>query len=77
MPYKIYLPLAIKNGSTTDTPAFTIERTLSDGAQRNTIAFDALAFLTGDLGSDSFFPPGKLMTLRTDLLGDLAFPTGA
>jgi hypothetical protein len=25
-----------------------------------TIAFDAVAFLTGDLGSDSFFPPGKV-----------------
>ncbi len=39
---------------------FTIEKTLSDGAQRNTIAFDALAFLTGSLGADSFFPPGKV-----------------
>ena len=38
----------------------TIEQTLSDEAQRNTIAFDALAFLTGDLGGDSFFPPGKV-----------------
>lgn len=34
--------------------------TLSDGAQQNTIAFDGLAFLTGSLGADSFFPPGKL-----------------
>jgi hypothetical protein len=34
--------------------------TLSDGAQRNTIAFDGLAFLTGSIGSDSFFPPGKV-----------------
>ena len=25
-----------------------------------TIAYDALAFLTGDLGADSFFPPGKV-----------------
>ncbi len=38
----------------------TIEQTLSDEAQRNTIAFDALAFLTGSLGADSFFPPGKV-----------------
>jgi hypothetical protein len=43
-----------------DVPAFTMESTLSDEAQRNTIAFDALAFLTGDLGADSFFPPGKV-----------------
>lgn len=34
--------------------------TLSDGAQTNTIAFDGLAFLTGSLGADSFFPPGKV-----------------
>ena len=34
--------------------------TLSDEAQRNTIAFDGLAFLTGSIGSDSFFPPGKV-----------------
>lgn len=39
---------------------YTIERTLSDGGQRNTIAFDALAFLTGNLGSQSFLPPGKV-----------------
>ena len=39
---------------------FTIEQTLSDEAQRNTIAFDALAFLTGSLGADSLFPPGKV-----------------
>ena len=42
------------------TPAFNISQTLSEGAQRNTIAFDGLAFITGTLGSDSFFPPGKL-----------------
>ena len=41
-------------------PAFTMDQTLSDGAQLTTIAFDGLAFLTGSLGSDSFFPPGKL-----------------
>jgi hypothetical protein len=34
--------------------------TLSEGAQQNTIAFDGLAFLTGSLGADSFFPPGKV-----------------
>lgn len=37
-----------------------MEQTLSDNAQQMTIAFDGLAFLTGDLGSDSFFPPGKV-----------------
>jgi len=39
---------------------FNITHTLADGGQRNTIAFDGLAFLTGDLGADSFFPPGKV-----------------
>jgi hypothetical protein len=58
--YKLYLPLILTGGSASSTPAFTIDQTLSDGAQRNTIAFDALAFLTGNLGADSFFPPGKV-----------------
>ena len=39
---------------------FTIDQTLSDEAQRTTIAFDGLAFLSGSLGADSFFPPGKV-----------------
>jgi len=39
---------------------FTITETLSDGAQSTTIAFDGLAFFTGSLGADSFFPPGKV-----------------
>jgi hypothetical protein len=41
-------------------PAYTIEQAISDKAQGMTISYDALAFLTGDLGSDSFFPPGKV-----------------
>jgi hypothetical protein len=40
--------------------AMNIEQAISDEAQAKTIAFDALAFLTGDLGADSFFPPGKV-----------------
>jgi hypothetical protein len=39
---------------------FSIEQSVSDEAQRTTIAFDGLAFLTGSLGADSFFPPGKV-----------------
>ena len=57
--FKLYLPMILVS-STGNRPAFTIEQTLSDGAQRNTIAFDALAFITGNLGADSFFPPGKV-----------------
>lgn len=52
------------NAPPADGPAasgdFGIEQTLSDEAQRNTIAFDGLALLTGDLCSDSFLPPGKV-----------------
>ena len=42
------------------TPQYTIEQAISDEAQRNTISFDGLAFLTGTLGSQSFLPPGKV-----------------
>jgi phosphatidylethanolamine-binding protein (PEBP) family uncharacterized protein/Spy/CpxP family protein refolding chaperone len=38
---------------------YSIEQAVSDRAQLNTIAFDGLAFLTGDLGSCTFLPPGK------------------
>src|SRR5512142_2596399 len=41
-------------------PLMNIEQTLSDQAQGTTIAFDGLAFLTGNLGADSFLPPGKV-----------------
>ncbi len=41
-------------------PAYNIEQAVSDKAQGMTISYDALAFMTGDLGSDSFFPPGKV-----------------
>jgi len=34
--------------------------TLSDAAQGSTIAFDGLAFLSGDFCSSTFFPPGKV-----------------
>jgi len=39
---------------------YSIEQAISDRAQLNTIAFDGLAFLTGDLGSCTFLPPGKV-----------------
>ena len=40
--------------------AYTMSQTISDEAQRNTLAFDSLAFLTGDACSDTFLPPGKV-----------------
>jgi phosphatidylethanolamine-binding protein (PEBP) family uncharacterized protein len=51
-----YLPLVFAAGAS----AYNIEQAISDKAQGMTISFDALAFLTGDLGADSFFPPGKV-----------------
>jgi len=41
-------------------PQYTTTQAVSDEAQRNTISFDGLAFLTGNLGSQSFLPPGKV-----------------
>jgi len=48
------------NQPTSGAPAYNIEQAISDKAQGMTISYDALAFITGDLGSDSFFPPGKV-----------------
>ena len=39
---------------------YSIEQAISDRAQLHTIAFNALAFLTGDFGYDTFLPPGKV-----------------
>lgn len=63
--------LRVKNGGGTGTisrnlvvsPAgipFTMSQTVSDGAQRTTLAFSGLAMMTGNLYSQSFFPPGKV-----------------
>lgn len=39
---------------------YSIEQATSDRAQLHTIAFDGLAFLTGDFAADTFLPPGKV-----------------
>jgi Spy/CpxP family protein refolding chaperone len=39
---------------------YTMDQTLSDRGQQATIAFDALAFVSGDACSDTFLPPGKV-----------------
>ncbi len=39
---------------------FTMADTVSDQAQRTTLAFSGLAMMTGNLESQSFFPPGKV-----------------
>jgi len=41
-------------------PAFTMAQTLSDQAQRTTLAFAGLGMMTGNLAAQSFFPPGKV-----------------
>lgn len=39
---------------------FTISQSISDQAQRTTLAFAALGMMTGNLEAQSFFPPGKV-----------------
>lgn len=39
---------------------YSIEQAISDRAQLHTIAFNGLAFLTGDFSHDTFLPPGKV-----------------
>ena len=39
---------------------YSIEQAISDRAQMNTIAFDGLAFLTGEMACNTFLPPGKV-----------------
>jgi hypothetical protein len=39
---------------------YSLEQATSDQAQLHTIAFDGLAFLTGDFAADTFLPPGKV-----------------
>jgi len=62
----LVLYTACKKEDTTEDPVppnndkYTMEQTLSDEAQRNTISFDALGFMTGSLGSQTFLPPGKV-----------------
>ena len=51
---------AIATDTTTTRDQYIIEQAISDEAQRNTIAFDALGFMTGSFGSQTFLPPGKV-----------------
>eukprot|EP01084_Bolivina_argentea_P203780 347980_1 len=39
---------------------YDLQKTLSNGAQQSTLAFDCLSFLTGNTCADSFLPPGKV-----------------
>lgn len=53
-------PAPKENNTPDQSGKYNIEQALSTNAQRNTIAFSALAFLTGDFNADTFFPPGKV-----------------
>ncbi len=39
---------------------YNLEQAMSDNGQLMTIAFSGLAFITGNNGGDTFFPPGKV-----------------
>ena len=39
---------------------YSIEQAMSDSAQLHTIAFNGLAFITGNFGAATFIPPGKV-----------------
>ena len=45
---------------TVGRPQFNLSQTLSDEAQRTTLAFAGLGMITGNLDAQSFFPPGKV-----------------
>jgi hypothetical protein len=49
-----------KNTSINNSNQYSIEQAISDRAQLDTLSFDGLGFLTGNLCSDSFLPPGKV-----------------
>jgi Spy/CpxP family protein refolding chaperone len=42
------------------TDKYNLKQAVSDTAQLHTIAFNGLAFLTGDFGAATFIPPGKV-----------------
>jgi len=41
-------------------PKMNLDQAISDEAQKNTMAFDALGFYNGNLGAQTFLPPGKV-----------------
>ena len=57
-------PAKPNNQQPKDTSAggsgYSIDQAISDKAQLNTLAFGGLGFITGNICSDSFLPPGKV-----------------
>ena len=65
--YTVILTVSNSGGSATLThpitvtvPAYNISQGVSDQAQGTTLAFDALGLMNANLGSQSYFPPGKV-----------------
>jgi hypothetical protein len=48
------------NVTGTGSPKFTLDQAVSDFAQSTTLAFAGFGMITGNLGAQSFFPPGKV-----------------
>lgn len=49
-----------RKGNRNQPRQYCLEQATSDHAQLHTIAFDGMAYLTGDFGYDTFLPPGKV-----------------
>jgi hypothetical protein len=49
-----------EGGQSREPQQYSLEQATSDEAQLHTIAFNGLAFMTGDFGSSTFIPPGKV-----------------
>ncbi len=56
---------AAQAGTAPQPARFTVAQSLSDEAQRKTLAFAGLAMVTGNLEAQSFFPPGKVADYNT------------
>jgi Spy/CpxP family protein refolding chaperone len=53
-------PREAERGGPGGPQRYSLAQAVSDQAQLHTIAFDGLAFLTGDFGAATFLPPGKV-----------------
>jgi hypothetical protein len=53
-------PAQTTNQTKTDNNQYSLAQAMSDQAQLSTISFSGLAFITGNTGADTFFPPGKV-----------------
>ena len=70
---------ATATASSTITPApaakFNLEQALTDEAQSTTLAFAGFGMMTGGLGAQSFFPPGKVADHRGSITSGTATRT--